>query len=104
MKKDKDFTDDFLKKVAIGKNKGVSAEVVVSKDNVIVVCSVGMRKVGKFFFNKDETGLFPVVKHTVEREYFPFEVALYELKQYLKSKKIKALLVKENFIFVKKEM
>lgn len=86
-----DFSEDFLDKVKRGKNKGAEGDVVVHGNSLIVVVEGGgrhKRNIGNYVFDKDEDNNYVMVKrHTIEKDYFPFEAAIYRLVRYLKRKK-----------------
>lgn len=83
------FSDDFLFGLKKSTARGCSTFIDRNEDNIYVEVRSGERIIGKFSFiiDKDECTL--TKKFIIEREYYPFELAISDLVKFLKRKKVK---------------
>ena len=87
------YSDEFLFKTATAKNKGVEISILPVEDGALfVLAQASGRTVGRFTFNKIGNVYLLEKKHVIEREFYPFELAIMRLVTHLKRKKIKCLL------------
>lgn len=83
--------EEIASKVRKGKTKGALAEVILRDDVVLVVVIGSGRPLGRYAFFKREDSLEFKSKQTIEREFYPFEVALEALQKWSKRHQIKQI-------------
>lgn len=85
------LSEEIASKIRKGKTKGAVAEVILRDDVVLVVVVGSNRPLGRYAFFKKGDSLEFKSRQTIEREFFPFEVALEALQKWAKRHQIKQI-------------
>lgn len=91
------FSEAFISCVNTAKRKGatVNIEHDYTSSVYLIQVIVNKRNVGKFTFrlDKENSAVVLTSKMVIERDFYPFELMLFEFRKYFKRKKIKEIYV-----------
>lgn len=90
--KDPVYDKGFEEAINRAKKKGCAVEIIPDNKNYAIIVKANTRQVGRFRFDLDEDFYILESRLIIEREYYPFEIAVSEFVKILKSKKIRYLL------------
>ena len=85
------FDDEFISRVNKSELKGSVAQISFDDTHVLVTVIASVRPVGRFSFIIDDAVYLLEKSHIIEREFYPFELAVYELVKVAKKKKVFAI-------------
>lgn len=89
---DPEFSEEFLIKVSRAVGKGAVFNQDSQNEFINVFIRAGNRDVARFYFTKDGEDCILEKKLVIDRSYYPFEFAIFELVKFFKRKKIKYIL------------
>lgn len=97
------FSKDFLVRLQKGVAKGAYAEVTTSGGKILVTALVksrlgqaspNFRVLGRYKFYIEDDSYVLQHSHTIEKDYYPWEIALTKLLKYSKTNKVKTVVLK----------